>query len=91
MNEMFPCGIMQPPGIKVFGVTDNAVIYGNEQIPFSSIAALRAVVKPTMLTNGVAQMQANGKVYTLAYRYKDRARAAAALSYAQQCIAAAHK
>ena len=89
MKEMFPCGLFQPPGIKVFGVIDNAVLYGNEQIPFNKIDSIALLTAPTPLTNGVAQMRANGKVYQLCYKFADRERAAGAINYAKSKIAEA--
>lgn len=89
MLEMFPCGLFQPLGIKVFGISDNAVIYGKEHIPFSSISSIALITAPTPLTNGLAQMMYNGKVYQLCYKFADRERAASAIGYAKEKIEAA--
>ena len=89
MKEMFPCGMFQPPGIKVFGVTDNSVIYGKEEIPFAKIDSIALMTAPTPLTNGVAQMRANGKLYQLCYKFADRERAASAINYAKSKLAEA--
>lgn len=86
MKEMFPCGLFQPPGIKVFGVVDDAILYGNENIPFSEIVSINLATAPTPLTNGVAQMQAKGKIYQLCYKFADRERAAKAIAYAKEKI-----
>lgn len=90
MNEMFPCGLFQPPGSSVFGVVDDAIVYGQDYIPFEDIDTITLVTAPTPLTNGVAQMYAYGKVYMLVYVFKDRERAIHALDYAKRCIEAAH-
>lgn len=90
MKEMFPCGMFQPPGIKVFGVVDNAVVYGKEEIPFAKIDSVNLMTAPTPLTNGVAQMRANGKVYQLCYKFADRERAADAINYAKSKIEETH-
>ena len=50
MKEMFPCGLFQPPGIKVFGVVDHAVVYGKEEIPFAQIESINLLTAPTPLT-----------------------------------------
>ncbi len=91
MNEKFPCGLFQPPGVKVFGVTDNAILYGKEEIPFSEINSITLVTAPTPLTNGVAQMRTktSNKIYTLCYKFSDRERAANAISYAKSKVDAA--
>ena len=86
MKEMFPCGLFQPPGSKVFGVIDNAIVYGKEEIPFSKISSIKIIAAPTPLTNGIAQMLVGGKNYDLVYKYADRDRAASALGYAKDQI-----
>lgn len=86
MKEMFPCGIFQPPGSKVFGVIDDAVVYGKEKIPFGVIENFKTVAAPSPITNGVIQMRANNKIYTLVYKFKDRERAASAIGYAKKKI-----
>ena len=90
MNEMFSCGLFQPPGTKVFGVMDDCIVYGQERISFEVILSITTVTAPTPLTNGVTQINANGRIYTLCYKFKDRERAAAALSYAKKKIEEAH-
>ena len=89
MKEMFPCGVFQPPGTKVFGVVDNAIVYGKEEIPFAKISSINVVAAPTPLTNGIAHMVVGGKTYQLVYKNADRERAAAALGYAKVKIAEA--
>ena len=49
MNEFFPCGIFQPPGCKVFGVIENAVIYGNEMFCFDKIDMFKEKYKNAKL------------------------------------------
>ena len=86
MKEVFPCGLFQPPGIKVFGVEDGGVIYGKETFAFNRITWLNLATAPTPLTNGVAQMMVDGKIYQLVYKFADRERAAAAINFAKEKI-----
>lgn len=90
MNEFFPCGIFQPPGTQVFGVIENAVIYGNEMYCFDKIDGIFKQTDSTPVTNGVYQMKAYGRVTLLVYKHADRDRALYALDYARRKVAEAH-
>ena len=90
MNEFFPCGIFQPPGCKVFGVIDNAVIYGNEMFCFDKIDMLAKNNDSSPVTNGVWRMRGYGREEMLVYKHSDRDRALYALNYAQRKVAEAH-
>lgn len=90
MNEFFPCGIFQPPGCKVFGVIENAVIYGNEMFCFDKIDMLAKNNDSSPVTNGVWRMRGYGREEMLVYKHSDRERALYALNYAQRKVAEAH-
>ena len=90
MNEQFPCGILQPPNAKVFGVNANGVTYGNELYPFNIITGIFKQNDSTAVTLGVYYMKVAGNQFFLVYKHSDRERAVKALKYAQQKIAEAH-
>lgn len=90
MNEHFSLGFMQPPGTKKFTITDDKLIYGNDEYNYKDLSPITLLVTPTPITNGVAQVVVNGKVKTLGYKFADRERAAAAINYANQQIEKAH-
>lgn len=90
MNEQFSLGLMQPPGTKKFTITDNKLIYGSTEYSYKDISRITLLVTPTPLINGVAQVSLNGAIKTLAFKFADRERAAAAINYANQKIDEAH-
>jgi len=90
MNEFFPCGLFQPPGIKVFGVIENAVVYGQDAYPFETIDSINKQNDSTAVTNGVYQMRVYGQVIMLVYKHADRDRAIRALEYARKRVNDAH-
>lgn len=90
MREEFALGLMQPPGTKGFKITDIGLIYGKEEIPYKDLSAIVMLIAPSPITNGVAQVTINGKVKQLAYKFKDRERAAQAFSFANERIAEAN-
>lgn len=90
MNEFFPCGLFQPPGVNVFGVVDQGVVYGNELYTFDKIDGIYKQTDSTAVTNGVYQMRAYGREIILVYKHSDHDRAQNALAYAQKKVAEAH-
>lgn len=86
MNEEF-----KALGGKAWAVTDDALIYNGNKVLFSELSSLNLVTTPTTpLTNGVAQAVHQGKVYTLAFKYADKARAHSAIDFAKDKISEAH-
>ena len=86
MNESFPCGLFQPPGVEVFGVTERGVVYGKSLFPFENIDSINKQTDSTGVTNGVYQMRTGGKLYLLVYKHADHDRALKALAYAQKRV-----
>lgn len=85
MNESFSpkWGI----GGKSFTFTQDALIYGNETIPYSQLTTITLLTPPTPFTNGVAQSRTkDGKLINLAYENKQKDRFASALSFANEQI-----
>ena len=72
-------------GVK-YVFTENSLIYGGTEYPYSGLSEITMVNAPQPLTNGVAQVNASGKVLTLAYDYNQRDRFAEILTYANEQI-----
>ena len=86
MNETF-----KALGGKPWTVTDDALIYSGKKALFSELSSINLVTTPTTpLTNGVAQAVHNGKIYTLAFKYADKARAHSAIDFVKSKIDEAH-
>lgn len=76
---------------KAWGVTDDAFIFNGSKIPYSQITFFKLVTTPiTRLTNGVAQVQVNGKILTCAFKHADKALAHEAVSFVKEKIDEAH-
>lgn len=75
-------------GLKAWAVTDNSLIYGNQEIPYSDLTSINLLTTPTTpLTNGVAQAVArSGKVYTLAFKHADKMRAHQVINFVKDKI-----
>ena len=41
MREEFALGLMQPPGIKKFVITDDKLIYGKEEFSYGELSNIR--------------------------------------------------
>ena len=89
MREEFALGLMQPPGIKKFVITDDKLIYGKEEFSYGELSNIRMLVTPSPITNGVAQVVIGGRPKQLAYKFADRERAAQAFAFANGKINAA--
>ncbi len=77
-------------GAKKFVITNKSLIYGSDEYSFDQLSQIRFVSAPIPLGNGVAQVTADGKVLTLAYKATKKARFDAAMSYANEQINTAH-
>ena len=70
--------------------TDTSLIHGDTEYPYTQLSPIRLTTAPTFLTNGVAEVIANGKELILTYTSNDKDRFAAALTYANEQIDLAH-
>lgn len=62
-------------GLKEWTVTDEYLIFKGENIPFEKLGFFNLVTTPTTsLTNGIVQFSYNGKIFTLAFAYDQKAR-----------------
>ena len=75
---------------KSFTFTDTAIIYGNEEMPYSEISQITLLATPSIITNGVAQFAYKGKVKTLAYKFGDRERFSQTYQIVKRLIEEAH-
>ena len=76
---------------KRFIITENSLIFGNDEYIYSKLSPIILKTAATPITNGVAQTTAeDGTILTLAYNYKDNERFGAALTYANEQIDLAH-
>jgi len=88
-NEQFSA-VLADFSRREFIIKDKTLVYGNEEIPYAQLTPIRLITSPTLLINGVAQTNAQGKPLTLPYRFRDRERFAAAMTYANEQIELAH-
>lgn len=76
-------------GFKTFALTDNSLVYGKDEYPYSMLdKEIEVISQPTKLTNGLAATSVNGKELTLAFVLGQASQLANALSYANEQIAA---
>lgn len=72
-------------GLKPWIVTDNFLIFKNEEIPYSKMSFFNLVTTPTTgLTNGIIQVGYNGKILTLGFPFKDKVRAHSAIDFVKR-------
>lgn len=74
--------------MKAWGITDDYLIYGNDNIPYSELTSkLNLVTTPTTsLTNGVIQCRKGTKILNLAFKHADKERAHLAVEFANNKI-----
>ena len=75
-------------GITEFAIMDNSIIYGKNEYNYSQLNLIQSLKEPTKFENGKAAAEVNGKPLTFVYSLKDKERFAAAMSYANEQIAA---
>lgn len=76
---------------KRFIITENSLIFGNEEYTYSKLSPITLKTAATPVTNGVAQTTAeDGTVLNLTYNHKDNGRFGTALTYANEQIDLAH-
>ncbi len=76
---------------RSFAFTENALIYGGVEYPYAQLGTIDLLVIPTSaLMNGTAQVNANGKILTLAYEISQKERFLNACAYANEQIDIAH-
>ena len=83
---MFVMKPFQPPTIKKWGVTDNCLIFANQNIAYSELSKIKIITAPSLFTNGVANVTHNGKLLVLAWMFGDRERATSAINFANSKI-----
>ncbi len=71
-------------------IKEKSLVHGNNEYPYAQLSPIRMLTAATRLTNGVAQVTANGKILTISYRPVDNERFAAAVTYANEQIDLAH-
>lgn len=80
MNEMFDA---IPMTSKSWGVTNEGVIYDGTLHPYDTIKKISFFAQPTVLTNGVAQVELkNSKFFNLVYKKPNKDRANEAINFA---------
>ena len=72
-------------GIK-FIFTENSLIFGNEEYPYTQLSNINIVTPPNQLIDGVAQTVANGKVLNLHFASGQNDRFVKAYTYANEQI-----
>lgn len=84
MKEMFDA---IPMTSKSWGVTDEGVIYGGVLHPYDTIKKMSSFAQPTVITNGVIQVELkNSKILSLAYKKPNKERANTALEFAKNIL-----
>lgn len=76
MNLSFKAPLQKP-----WTVLEDRLIYGEKEIPFEEIQAVKLFAKPTFATNGVIQVFVNNKLLNLAYGNKDKEKGNQAFIY----------
>ena len=74
----------KPWGKKLWGVTDEGVIFGKTLIPYSSQPHIKIVISPSIFTCGVGHLTFEEKIEIISWENKDRERAAQAIQFANQ-------
>ena len=78
-------------GCKPWGVTDDALIYGGQTIPYKELTSFNLATTPsTSLMNGVIQTKHKGRILVLGFKFSDKDRAQKAYEYARQQVIAAN-
>ena len=78
-------------GCKAWGVTEDYLIYGNKNIPYSDLEFFKLISTPTTpLTNGVVQCGYNGKILTCAFRHCEKESVHKIISFVTEKIEVAH-
>lgn len=84
MKEMFDA---IPMTSKSWGITDEGVIYNGVLHPYDTIKKMSSFVQPTVITNGVIQVELkNSKILNLTYKKLNKERANAALEFATHIL-----
>ena len=78
-------------GCYPWGVTDDALIFNYQRIQYSKMTYFKLISTPTtLLTNGVAQGEYNGEVFTCGFKYADKTTAHQAINFVAEKIEEAH-
>lgn len=75
-------------GFITFALTENSLVFGKDEYPYSVIDEIIITNPPTQVRNGMAQTKANGKVLNLEFARNQAERFAAAATYANEQIIA---
>lgn len=69
---------------KLWGVTDEGVIFDKTLIPYSKEPRIKIVISPSASTCGVGHLTYEGRTEVISWENKDRERAAQAINFANQ-------
>lgn len=84
MKEMFDA---IPMTSKSWGITDEGVIYGDVLHPYDTIKKISQFAQPTIITNGVVQVELkNSKIFNLVYKKPNKERADKAIAFATNIL-----
>jgi len=89
MYEEFSVTITVGPW-KRFIFTDNKLIYGDTEYPYSLLSRVNIINVPSALQDGIAEVIVNGKALTLYYSNNDKERFASVMTYVNVQIDSAH-
>lgn len=69
---------------KLWGVTDEGVIFEKSLIPYSKQPHIKIVTSPSIFTDGTGLLTFDGRTEVISWENKDRERAAQAINFANQ-------